>query len=70
MFYFDPTTIDTMARGRLSRRGQLINFDMNAKYVTVDHIARDYMGTPITRCFFAGHPEKACDGIVSKISGI
>ena len=29
MFYFDPTTIDAMAQGRLSRRGQLINLDMN-----------------------------------------
>ena len=29
MFYFDPTTIETMARGRLSRRGQLINLDLN-----------------------------------------
>ena len=29
MFYFDPTTIDAMARGRLSRRGQLINLDLN-----------------------------------------
>ena len=29
MFYFDSTLIETMARERLSRRGQLINFDMN-----------------------------------------
>ena len=29
MFYFEPTTIDAMARGRLSRPGQLINLDMN-----------------------------------------
>lgn len=29
MFYFDSTLIDTMARERLSRRGQLINLDMN-----------------------------------------
>ena len=29
MFYFDPTTIEAMARGRLSRRGQLINLDLN-----------------------------------------
>lgn len=28
MFYFDPILIDTMARGRLSRPGQLINLDM------------------------------------------
>ena len=29
MFYFDPTTIEAMARGRLLRRGQLINLDLN-----------------------------------------
>ena len=29
MFYFDSTLIDTMARERLSRHGQLINLDMN-----------------------------------------
>lgn len=29
MFYFDPILIDAMARERLSRRGQLINLDMN-----------------------------------------
>ena len=29
MLYFDPTTIEAMARGRLSRRGQLINLDLN-----------------------------------------
>ena len=28
MFYFDPILIDTMARGRLSRPGQLINLDI------------------------------------------
>jgi hypothetical protein len=28
MFYFDPTTIEAMARGRMSRRGQLINLDL------------------------------------------
>ena len=28
MFYFDPILIDAMARGRLSRSGQLINLDM------------------------------------------
>lgn len=33
--------------------------EKNIKYVTVDHNAGDYMGAPITRCFFAGHPEKA-----------
>lgn len=70
MCYFDPTTIDAMTRVRLSHRGQLINLNMNVKYVIVDHIAGDYMGVPITRCFFVGHPEKACDGIVSKTSGI
>lgn len=29
MFYFDSTLIESMARERLSRRGQLINLDMN-----------------------------------------
>ena len=29
MFYFDSTLIETMARERLSRRGQLINLDMH-----------------------------------------
>lgn len=29
MFYFDPILIYAMARERLSRRGQLINLDMN-----------------------------------------
>ena len=28
MFYFDPILIEAMARGRLSRPGQLINLDM------------------------------------------
>ena len=29
MFYFDSSLIEPMARERLSRRGQLINLDMN-----------------------------------------
>lgn len=29
MFYFDSTLIEAIARERLSRRGQLINLDMN-----------------------------------------
>lgn len=33
--------------------------DKNVKYVTEDHNSGDYMGAPITRCFFAGYPEKA-----------
>ena len=33
--------------------------DKNVKYVTADHNDGDYMGAPITRCFFTGHPEKA-----------
>lgn len=33
--------------------------DKNAKYVTEDHNSGDYMGAPITRCFFAGYPAKA-----------
>ena len=33
--------------------------DKNIKYVTADHNAGDYVGAPITRCFFSGQPEKA-----------
>lgn len=33
--------------------------DNNVIYVTEDHNSGDYMGAPITRCFFAGYPEKA-----------
>ena len=33
--------------------------DKNIKYVTTDHNAGDYVGAPITRCFFSGKPEKA-----------
>lgn len=33
--------------------------DKNPMYVTEDHNSGDYMGAPITRCFFAGYPEKA-----------
>lgn len=33
--------------------------DKNEKYITADHNAGDYMGAPITRCFFSGQPEKA-----------
>ena len=33
--------------------------DKNIKYVTADHNAGDYMGAPITRCFFSGQLEKA-----------
>lgn len=33
--------------------------DKNIKYVTADHNAGDYVGAPITRCFFSGKPEKA-----------
>lgn len=29
-----------------------------AKYVTADHNSVDYIGAPISRCFFAGYPEK------------
>lgn len=33
--------------------------DKNIKYVTADHNDGHYLGAPITRCFFSGHPEKA-----------
>ena len=33
--------------------------DKRVKYVTADHNTGDHMGAPITRCFFAGYPEKA-----------
>ena len=33
--------------------------DKMIKYVTSDHNTGDFMGAPITRGFFSGHPEKA-----------
>ena len=35
MIYFDPIIIDAMARGRLSRPGQLINLDMRDYHMFV-----------------------------------
>ena len=55
--YIDGDTITVMHCG--DSRCYVYDKDKNAKYVTADHNAGDYMGAPITRCFFAGHPEKA-----------
>ena len=57
MAYIDGDTITVMHCG--DSRCYVYDKDKNVKYVTVDHNAGDYMGAPITRCFFAGHPEKA-----------
>ena len=57
MAYIDGDTITVMHCG--DSRCYVYDKDKNAKYVTADHNAGDYMGAPITRCFFAGHPEKA-----------
>ena len=55
--YIDGDTITVTHCG--DSRCYVYDRDKNVKYVTVDHNAGDYMGAPITRCFFAGHPEKA-----------
>ena len=57
MAYIDGDTITVIHCG--DSRCYVYDKDKNAKYVTVDHNAGDYIGAPITRCFFAGHPEKA-----------
>lgn len=57
MAYIDGDTITVMHCG--DSRCYVYDKDKNVKYVTVDHNAGDYIGAPITRCFFAGHPEKA-----------
>ena len=57
MGYIDGDTITVMHCG--DSRCYVYDADKNIKYVTADHNAGDYMGAPITRCFFTGEPEKA-----------
>ena len=57
MAYIDGDDITVMHCG--DSRCYVYDRDKNIKYVTADHNAGDYMGAPITRCFFAGHPKKA-----------
>lgn len=57
MAYISSDTITVIHCG--DSRCYAYDKDKNAKYVTEDHNSGDYMGAPITRCFFAGHPEKA-----------
>ena len=57
MAYISGDTITVIHCG--DSRCYVYDKDKNAKYVTEDHNSGDYMGAPITRCFFADHPEKA-----------
>ena len=57
MAYIDGDDITVMHCG--DSRCYVYDRDRNVKCVTANHNAGDYMGAPITRCFFAGHPEKA-----------
>jgi protein phosphatase len=57
MAYIDGDDITVMHCG--DSRCYVYDHNYNVKYVTIDHNAGDYIGAPITRCFFAGLPEKA-----------
>ena len=57
MAYIDGDEVTVMHCG--DSRCYVYDADKNIKYVTADHNAGDYMGAPITRCFFSGEPEKA-----------
>ena len=57
MAYIEGNDMTIMHCG--DSRCYVCDADKNIKYVTADHNSGDYMGAPITRCFFAGHPEKA-----------
>lgn len=57
MAYIDGDKITVMHCG--DSRCYVYDKNKNSKYVTADHNAGDYMGAPITRCFFAGNPDKA-----------
>lgn len=57
MAYIEGDDLTIMHCG--DSRCYVYDADKNIKYVTADHNSGDYMGTPITRCFFSGHPEKA-----------
>lgn len=54
--YIDGDKLTIMHCG--DSRCYVYDREKNVKYVTADHNAGDYMGAPITRCFFAGNPEK------------
>lgn len=57
MAYIEGDEVTIMHCG--DSRCYVYDADKNIKYVTADHNAGDYMGAPITRCFFSGQPEKA-----------
>lgn len=57
MAYVDGDKITVIHCG--DSRCYVCDADKNIKYVTADHNSGDYIGAPITRCFFSGHPEKA-----------
>lgn len=57
MAYIEGNEVTIMHCG--DSRCYVYDADKNIKYVTADHNAGDYMGAPITRCFFSGQPEKA-----------
>lgn len=57
MAYIEGDEITVMHCG--DSRCYVYDADKNIKYVTTDHNAGDYMGAPITRCFFSGQSQKA-----------
>ena len=57
MAYIEGDEMTVMHCG--DSRCYVYDADKNIKYVTADHNSGDYMGAPITRCFFTGEPEKA-----------
>lgn len=57
MAYIDGDDITVIHCG--DSRCYAYDSEGNAKHVTADHNSGDYVGSPITRCFFAGHPDKA-----------
>ena len=57
MAYIEGNDMTIMHCG--DSRCYVCDADKNIKYVTADHNSGDYIGAPITRCFFSGHPEKA-----------
>lgn len=57
MAYIDGDAVTIMHCG--DSRCYIYDADKNIKYITVDHNEGDYMGAPITRCFFSGRPEIA-----------
>lgn len=57
MAYIDGDDITVIHCG--DSRCYAYDSEGNAKHMTADHNSGDYVGSPITRCFFAGHPDKA-----------